>query len=289
MRHQSARTRHWNLSEPEELVSHEPKLKMSLEHNRSSSRRHVPSRRTQIRQSSTHYPERLREGADVQDDVTAVDGKPAQHMNQSVFSMIAAAGSKADFNARFDEESSDSDVDQELSESIAPLGASQHASSAHDEANETGSAPTKAARHGRVSENKRLRAFPKLKLKTVEERNYMSQSTILPSPKDPEDHMANLKKLTPRDAPVMGKMLEAQAKISLAVPSAELESEYPTGSPSGEPPNILVLRLKEIFAFEEAEEVISGTFLIQSSNESFNFFLPLPIISYLITGTSILT
>ena len=38
---------------------------------------------------------------------------PAQYMNQSIFQMISAAGSRADFNQRFDESS---DSDQEDSE-----------------------------------------------------------------------------------------------------------------------------------------------------------------------------
>jgi len=63
---------------------------------------------------SAHIPERLRDGDDAQEDVTApVKGAhgPPQYMNQSVFSMIAAAGSRTDFNARFDE-SSDSEDEQ---------------------------------------------------------------------------------------------------------------------------------------------------------------------------------
>lgn len=54
-------------------------------------------------------------GNDEHEDVTAAKGMPAQQMNQSVFSMIAAAGSKVDFNARFEDGSSDSEEETELS------------------------------------------------------------------------------------------------------------------------------------------------------------------------------
>src|SRR5437773_1129309 len=59
---------------------------------------------------SVDIPERFRDGEDAQDDVTAPRGNSAQYiMNQSVFSMIAAAGSKVDFHSRFDGDSSESE------------------------------------------------------------------------------------------------------------------------------------------------------------------------------------
>ncbi|KAK5258316.1 Sterol 3-beta-glucosyltransferase, partial [Exophiala xenobiotica] len=68
---------------------------------------------------SSHIPSRLSLGADAQDDVTAPSrgrNAPAQYMNQSIFSMIAAAGSRTDFNARFDESS---DSEEEIAEEEA--------------------------------------------------------------------------------------------------------------------------------------------------------------------------
>src|SRR5271155_510497 len=64
------------------------------------------------RMPSTHIPERLRGGEDEDEDVTAPNKAaptPAQYLNQSVFSMIAAAGSRTNFNARFDESSDSED------------------------------------------------------------------------------------------------------------------------------------------------------------------------------------
>ena len=123
-----------------------------------------------------HYPERLREGEDVQDDVTAVDGKPAQHMNQSVFSMIAAAGSRVDFHARFDEESSDSEGDQGNSEprpSTEPRDATRDAEGVLDDVPGKSSVAPQAKKHNKVLGKKGSPTFPKLNLKTIKERNYM--------------------------------------------------------------------------------------------------------------------
>lgn len=77
--------------------------------------RKLIKKRKPQRSSSLQYPERLKVGNDEHEDVTAAQGMPAQQMNQSVFSMIAAAGSKVDFNARFEDGSSDSEEETELS------------------------------------------------------------------------------------------------------------------------------------------------------------------------------
>lgn len=89
----------------------------------------------------------------------------------------------------------------------------------------------------------------------------MSQSVLLP-PKATLSSGESPKGVTPRDAPVMGKMLEAQAKLS---PTSE--QPEPKESALGEVevaesernPVSLATRLMEIFGFERPEEVISGT------------------------------
>lgn len=85
--------------------------------------RKLIKKRKPQRSSSLQYPERLKVGNDEHEDVTAAKGMPAQQMNQSVFSMIAAAGSKVDFNARFEDGSSDSEEETELSTLPYGLGA----------------------------------------------------------------------------------------------------------------------------------------------------------------------
>ena len=56
-------------------------------------------------------PERFKDGDDADEDITLLPGATA-YMNQSVFGMIAAAGSQVDFNARFDAQSSDEEDDE---------------------------------------------------------------------------------------------------------------------------------------------------------------------------------
>lgn len=82
-------------------------------------RKLIKKRKSQ-RSSSLQYPERLQVGNDEHEDVTAAKGMPAQQMNQSVFSMIATAGSKVDFNARFEDGSSESE--EETDPSSLPHG-----------------------------------------------------------------------------------------------------------------------------------------------------------------------
>ncbi|KAG8529246.1 uncharacterized protein KY384_005881 [Bacidia gigantensis] len=223
--------------------------------------RKLSRRRQPIRQPSLKYPERLTEGEDVQDDVTATNGQPAQYMNQSVFSMIAAAGSKVDFHARFDEASSESEEDPVIDTATLQLASSmptKHPVEAQNTAlEETVVAAKATTKHPRLGEKGGFRTLPKLNLRTVNEKTYMSQSIILPSPKDSP---RSPKGLTPRDAPVMSKMLEAQADSSLSTMlSKEQKEEAMRMHQEGarKPPSALVLRLKEIFGFEEAEEVIA--------------------------------
>ena len=214
--------------------------------------------------SSVQYPERLRVGEDVQEDVTAARGKTAQYMNQSVFSMIAAAGSKTDFHARFEGEgSSDSEEDQESSNHSPTLG-QQIADtplpeylSKEDGVSMVGSKLVKS--QAKSKDRKMLCSLPKLKLKTPEEKNYMAQSILLP-PKEVSSSQESPKGITPRDAPVMGKMLEAQAELNPVVSSNidEVAPEDMTASPSKGSSTSLATRLMEIFAFEGPEEVISG-------------------------------
>ena len=225
--------------------------------------RKLTKRRKPPRASSVQYPDRLKEGEDAQEDVTAAKGKPAQHMNQSVFSMIAAAGSKTDFHARFEGDSSDSEEDQEPS--ILPPTVEEHPN-APQEALEAKQPETTVARgwprrqQGILAGREDSLLLPKLKLRTAKEKNYMSQSVVLPT-REFSSLQESPKGITPRDAPVMSKMLEAQARMS---PSASLvetktvDPEKAKAVDSEERSVSLPIRLMEIFAFENPEDVISG-------------------------------
>lgn len=229
-------------------------------------RRKLVKKKMPQRHASMHFPESLKYGDDAQDDVTATNGRPAQYMNQSIFSMVTAAGSKTNFHARFDDGSSDSEGDTENDKTVAdgtPAGiglpAEVLASKDHGHAvgrtKEHGGKSTESSprRHSRIS-------LPKLKLKTLKERNYMSQSSYLPSAHH-DSLSQSPKQVTPRDAPVMSQMLAAQAHFSPAVEKAVEEKtanllDVPTSTKG---PSSLATRLMEIFGFRSPEEVISGS------------------------------
>jgi sterol 3beta-glucosyltransferase len=72
--------------------------------------RKLTKRRKEGHQATMEIPERFRDGDDADEDCTAMHGTNG-YMNQSVFGMIAAAGSQVDFNSRFDAQSSDEEDD----------------------------------------------------------------------------------------------------------------------------------------------------------------------------------
>ena len=228
--------------------------------------RKLTRKRKPLRASSVQYPARLREGEDAQEDVTAVKGEPAQHMNQSIFSMIAAARSKVDFNARFEEEEESSDSDDEPQASVVPTHAGEHSNPPKtqkllDEQHED-HLPRERFRRplGESAGHRGLRSLPKLDIRTNEEKNYMSQSMRLPSGQVSNQYGVPTG-VTPRDAPVMSMMLEAQAELKPSTPSLEIknaaagDSHFPTNKDASAD---LANRLMEIFGFEGPEEVISG-------------------------------
>ncbi len=225
--------------------------------------RKLTKRRKPLRASSVQYPERLKEGEDAQEDVTAAKGKPAHYMNQSVFSMIAAAGSKTDFHARFEGESSDSEEDQESSTLPPTVEEQSNALQEEQEAKqqEAAVARDRSGRQEAISAaRKGSRLLPKLKLMTAKEKNYMSQSVLLP-PSEWSSLRESPKGVTPRDAPVMSKMLEAQAEMAPSASSVETKTKASTESKAMDSEGrsvSLATRLMEIFAFDRPEEVISG-------------------------------
>ena len=228
--------------------------------------RKLTRKRKPLRASSVQYPARLKEGEDAQEDVTAVQGELAQHMNQSIFSIIAAARSKIDFNARFDEEEESSDGDDELQASVVPTHMGEHSNplqtqeqldEQHKEYLPRGKSTRPLAQSAR---HRGLRSLPKLDIRTNEEKSYMSQSMRLPSGQVSNQY-GGPTGVTPRDAPVMSMMLEAQAELNPPTPSLGIknaaagDSHSPTNKDA---PADLANRLMEIFGFERPEEVISG-------------------------------
>ncbi|KAH6609138.1 autophagy-related 26 [Trichoderma cornu-damae] len=206
-------------------------------------------------------------------------GPMAVNMNQSIFGLIAAAGSRVDFNTRFDDGSSDED---EGSGSLKPLG------SRHRDLSQTaifGTLPAKDRRPGhrkKLSGHRLLKSFaslPKRKSRSgkgssrlwepTQEVDEQSEPSEPPSPKksplQPDEHL--------RIAPVMSRMLEAKAEMaSRSSFDIERDSSDPDrtdegegeeegqgqgqGQGQGNDVTALAKKLMEIFEFNEPERVI---------------------------------
>lgn len=228
--------------------------------------RKLTKKRKPQRNPSVQYPERLKVGDDADDDVTAAKGQPAQQMNQSVFSMIAAAGSKVDFHSRFEDESSDSEDEDDPSKTPYGLDMPNTDILTYENTREQKDKRPTGQQLGKhlwqLHEHTALKSLPKLNLRTIKEKNYMSESSGIPLAEPPASILSPTS-VTPRDAPVMSRMLEAQAQLGasaegLDMPKVETDSSGEMKKRNG--PSNLVIRLKEIFAFEKPEEVISGMF-----------------------------
>lgn len=197
---------------------------------------------------SMDIPERFRDGEDAEEDCTALTGHNA-YMNQSVFGMIAAAGSQVDFNARFDGQSSDEEED-----STSAVPSSQSSDLRVDKTRKGKETVKPEKNHGRkFSESRLLRSIPGLGSKS---KSKLSKESSTSSPVESTESATpeiRLSRTQSRDAPVMSRMLEAQAELSMRpsfdMPRAEMED-------IGEDTSNLARRLMEIFQFEKPEEVI---------------------------------
>ncbi|KAL2163771.1 hypothetical protein VTH06DRAFT_5830 [Thermothelomyces fergusii] len=240
---------------------------------------------------AVELPDRLKdhgEPADGEEEVLrpqSYGGGMFMNMNQSIFGLIAAAGSQAGFADRFEGNSSDDDdgTESPMAKTIAGPKGLQDASAP----SETLSRTTVLPRHGELlrksdhrhrrkfSESRILRSVPGLarlssKLKSsrspkspprsdehVRLQDDATDADVPPSGLAPAIEITRSETLT---APVMSRMLEARAQMA-ARPSFDLERSSGQPSPaadgSGEPgPTELASRLAQIFEFDGPEEVI---------------------------------
>ncbi|RFU73949.1 autophagy-related 26 [Trichoderma arundinaceum] len=228
---------------------------------------------------------------DTSENVGVTQANPmAVNMNQSIFGLIAAAGSRVDFNTRFDDGSSDEDEGGGLK----PL------SSRHRDLSQTaifGSLPAKDKRLGhkkKLSGHRLLKSFaslPKRKSgsgksssqlwEPTQEVDEQSESSDPPSPKKPSQQPEE----DLRIAPVMSRMLEAKAEMaSRSSFDIERDSSGPErtdegeeeGETEGEGNDVTALakKLMEIFDFDEPERVIEGFLYITSKHICFYAYLP---------------
>lgn len=236
-------------------------------------------------------PDRLKDHGDHVDSDEEVlrpqgyGGGMFMNMNQSIFGLIAAAGSQADFADRFEGQSSDDDEGEgAMHKTIAGHGGLRLESGTQGLPlaqttilHKQGSAGAKAdGRHRRrISESRLLRSVPGLSKLAAKSRSFKSPKSTSeaaqpqgtceadsgsPPPSDVSPSI-EITRTESRTAPVMSRMLEARAQLA-ARPSFDLDrlsgeqARGPDTSESG--PSELAKKLKEIFEFEQAEEVIEG-------------------------------
>ncbi|RMZ85892.1 hypothetical protein DV737_g354, partial [Chaetothyriales sp. CBS 132003] len=245
----------------------------STSSRKSGSRNRLQRRnRDRYRLPSSQIPSRLRLGDDAQDDVSAPDqaGAPAAHyMHQSVFSMIAAAGSRTNFNTRFDDSSESEDEDQctkardgrdgrdtrEAQQSALLLGQEQDASGSSG-----GSAGVKAKKPAAAPSF--ARSPPSLPVaisaKTPQNQGEVRQQRDSSPSRDSTDKSSSS---NPRDAPVMSRLITAEAEFQAANEGEASESAESLSSTrdrgDSSPATLLATRLMEIFGFEKPENVIA--------------------------------
>ena len=224
---------------------------------------------------STHVPERFRYGEDANEDVTAparAGASAPQSMNQSIFSMIAAAGSRTDFNARFDE-SSDSADDDDTSQatmaagqSLPPAGGETpltHVKRSSEPENSLQEPVEKETFHTRkLSERRLLKSLSKLSIQYTKGKRTKTMQEVCVGDEHSLAKREGTRYLSPHDAPMMSRMLEAQAELSPtdlgskdATRSAKVEEDR--GRAGSSPATLLATRLMEIFGFDEPESVVS--------------------------------
>jgi sterol 3beta-glucosyltransferase len=281
------------------------KLRESL--GRKLTKRKAPPRRV-----SMDVPERLRGDDDAQDDVTATTS--GRYMNQSIFSMITAAGSTADFQSRFDEpesESEDEDTaggNEGLSQTVPALSSVPTPSQLDSRPISTPAEP----KHQRSSSKSRLITSMKshLRLKPIRERKNssvdddpMSASQLLPA----RSELAVRRSPEPisGEAPMLSRILKAEAEAAeeTAYEVAKKGQDEPVGADSQPAKSDrLAQRLMEIFGFDEPEEVISewpcwllqsvlvqGFMYVTQKHVCFFAYLPKKAVSYCSTFINVYT
>lgn len=215
---------------------------------------------------SDRLPDRFKDGDDAQVDYTAPpqtmrsrDGH-MHYMQQSLFSVLAAVGSRSDFRGRFDDSSdSDGETEESHTKTDSQMGSSREASSdrhhtgektdttSQDEAGERG------RRHHRTkSENKSLQKLPGVGFHDgTDERLAASGATLkLPS--------RRTRSATPRAAPILTRMVQAQSRFDTATKpeNPPSRSESPSDDRPESSSSALSTRLMEMFGFERPEKVL---------------------------------
>jgi sterol 3beta-glucosyltransferase len=216
----------------------------------------MSKRRKERHRATIDMPERFQDDEDADEDCTAPHGANA-YMNQSVFGMIAAAGSQVDFNARFDAISSDDEDGP-----VRP--ASRTADSQTTKPSQAATTSTKGNRGQRLSEYAVMgRAAESSGSKPAEPSSPAEPVRALELAPESSSPETPAHKLLSSDTSVMRRMLEARAEVSTR-PSFDMPrpSEEDIKDLGAGPSESLERRLMEIFGFDSPESVLSGICLV---------------------------
>lgn len=219
------------------------------------------------RLSPSRLPKRFRDNDDAQVDVTAPPktvgsrDSPLNYMQQSVFSMIAAVGSRSDFHARFDD-SSESDGETEghvqrksSSPDMSPSRRGQ------DGRPERQSASEERGRRYRRSISRQRLLQPLQGVDVKHPRRVRSGSRTEPSTRDQSPRVTPPKRprsATPRAVPVLSRMVEAQVHFKASGQEDQQTIEDKAQNDQADPSaSLLSIRLMEMFHFEKPEKVLA--------------------------------
>ncbi|KAI0121737.1 glycosyltransferase family 28 domain-containing protein [Xylariales sp. AK1849] len=237
----------------------------------------LQKKRKEGHQPTMELPDRLKDTSEEgEEDVVPQQGGPQMfmNMNQSIFGLIAAAGSNVDFNDRFEGQSSDEDDDDRLGQA---KGKGKEADDvARTQVFKKSSSDTK--NHKRRISGQLLRSLPQLprlatrskskpsKLRSPplgatvpDEDGPGSPSVDSSNPQSPNIEVTRADRDGGRLAPVMSRMLEARAEMA-ARPSFDLErlsgDQRRGGGVADNEDSALARQLKEIFEFDHPEKVL---------------------------------
>ena len=226
--------------------------------------------------TTLHFPQRLEMGNDIDDDVASVN----VHLTQSLLPFIAANGSTTNLHPHSDDGfSSGSETERERIESHS-LKPDTSTDSDQTTDTETLRNKDKTAQsvvfqssrsrsdlsHHKRLDSKLLKSLPKLSIRSPRDKNYLSQSMIFPprrnsSPATPHG-------ITPRDAPVLSQILEAQAQMAELDDDKKLDGAILSVEEKTEEKKSVSLEeaLMKIFDLKEEEEVLAeySCWLMQS-------------------------
>lgn len=217
-------------------------------------------------ETGERLPERFKDGDDAQLDYTAPprgmgsrDGN-VHYMQQSLFSLIAAVGSRSDFRTRFDDSSESDDESEQIKwQKTQPRLPGRNDSVDYSQnKGETDLAVfhgshERGGRHRRTaSENKMVQKLPGIVSTDKEdEASTLTASTLTVKPR-------RARSVSPRAAPILTQMVQAQNRFesASATEHSPLKPDTLDQNQSQASACTLSTRLMEMFGFDKPEKIL---------------------------------